>query len=650
LQNRIIAKPILGLGIILLILPCGIPQKFAYGQTSNASPSNGFLAVQAAYLSLNKDASDGTGAPQVGLNSSYPTGEKDWTKAKAQYPAEAARFQPCVDKLQQAISLIKQVAPLTRPPISNGSLAKINANTSAATQLIAQARDCAPKQPMLQASAQIDQPNLPPDSSYGPVQPSNPGGGVTGGGGVGVGIGVGPWGGGPANGGITDGGTGGPEAPGLPPDWMTPDQKQKWYQQNKPINPSNGSYNACANPYESEHDPRCQKGLAKNQPPPPNPRPRPSTQPPSGNRPPFDLGQYVRGLTQGVQDCGQGLVSLANDLTVFGSYFGQGSSRLLRGDLTGDEFIKAANVLGLQPGQSVTLRGIAAEMGQQNLGVSPFDAGRLAGRRICQYGLIPGALKAAKYAGNPTVAGGSPLNPLKGPGVLQNSGNLAKGTWVSTPRGPIQLGAKLGADSKFGNVYEASNQPGKVIKISKPVETSGTSKTNMPADGGYTFPRQQAGSRELQRAGIPTPNIDFAQNASPGPSYMIMDNVNTKWPGARLASQIANQMSDLSGPEIQAIKNLYNKIIANNLVWPDGHLGNIFLYDGANGIEAGVLDADMIFPASEAAVQDAWVKDYLVQPMMQAGGFNVVKFVNGGYTSSEMMQTLWNSRFGGSIP
>src|SRR5205085_5361361 len=125
------------------------------------------------------------------------------------------------------------------------------------------------------------------------------------------------------------------------------------------------------------------------------------------------------------------------------------------------DFITAANLLGLQPGESITLRAIYQEASTQNIGISPFDAGRIAGRRICSYAVVPGGLKALKGIGGIRTAGITPFNPLKGAAISEaatadaaaaSGQSVLPGKWIQTPKGPVLLG-KLRGTGAFGNVY-----------------------------------------------------------------------------------------------------------------------------------------------------------------------------------------------------
>jgi hypothetical protein len=85
-------------------------------QTNQQNPVVERLEVSNGAISVRHDATDGLGAPQIGLDPNYPTSTAAWNTVKSRYPEAAARYQPCVDQYTQAITEVKQIAPLTRRP------------------------------------------------------------------------------------------------------------------------------------------------------------------------------------------------------------------------------------------------------------------------------------------------------------------------------------------------------------------------------------------------------------------------------------------------------------------------------------------------------------------------------------------------------
>jgi hypothetical protein len=290
------------------------------------------------------------------------------------------------------------------------------------------------------------------------------------------------------------------------------------------------------------------------------------------------------------------------------------------------DFVTASQLLGLQPGQSITLRTIFQEAQTNVIGISPFEAGRIAGRRICSYALVPGVAKAAKSLGGIASEGATPYNPVRGAAISENSGSLS-GKWIRTPNGTVQLG-RLRGSGAFGDVYDMGGQRGRVMKISnaKPISAQ-------------SFPRQVAGSSYAQSAGIPTPKIYSSQFAAPGqPSFLVMDDISARWPG----SQIVSDVQQLGPAQKAAIQRLYTQVGDNGLVWADGHSSNIFFTNGAGGVTAGIVDSDMVFPASEFAEQDAFVKNTVGNIMIQTGQQGLLF---KGFNAQQMMNALFRARY-----
>ena len=370
------------------------------------------------------------------------------------------------------------------------------------------------------------------------------------------------------------------------------------------VPPIPGGVNVCNDP-NAWRIPQCNQG-----------GPGRSTQPIGPARPtnsPASISdglQYLRGIQQGLGDCAKA------GLDLFAA-----AASMARGD-----FVTATQTLGLQPGQSIALRTIVGEARTQVIGVSPFEAGRIAGRRICAYGLIPGIGRAAKSLGGIRTPGNTPYNPIRGAAIAENSGSLA-GKWIRTPSGTVQLGPLLGSGA-FGDVYRIAGQPGKVMKLSNAKPISAPS-----------FARQVAGSSSLQNAGVSTPRIYDAQFGGPGqPSYLVMDDIGARWPGAQIFSDI----QQLGPAQMRAIQNLYDQISDHGLVWADGHSSNIFFESDAGGLTAGVVDSDMVFPASQFAAQDAFVKNTVGNILIQTGQQGLLF---RGFNAQQMMKALFQARY-----
>lgn len=374
-----------------------------------------------------------------------------------------------------------------------------------------------------------------------------------------------------------------------------------------------GGYNYCDNPAGTQPAGCvCPSRTGNSNPPTSNSRPLPPT---------FDPLQYGKGVFEGLLDC----AGAFRDLGAAAGYMVQGN------------FVAAANALGLQPGESVTLRAIFQEATTQNLGISPEEAGRIAGRRLCAYAIVPAALKIPKTLKGLNAPGASSLNPIKGGGISKNARSLA-GKWVDTPSGPIRLGINLG-NGKFASVYKLPQ--GRAIKIS-----------TLDPDAGASFNGQKAGADLLRKAGIPTPSIYGVSVGGPGePSFLYTDDVTATGPGSAWKNgQILGGDVNLDVPKLTAIRDLYTQIRNAGLTWADGHAGNVFWF--GNGT-AGVLDADMVFESNQLLqqpkftmgnIQDAFQRAGMWNPVLGLPGWNALLNEMIGNPASQM-NNLWNAQF-----
>jgi hypothetical protein len=286
---------------------------------------------------------------------------------------------------------------------------------------------------------------------------------------------------------------------------------------------------------------------------------------------------YVRGLRSGAGDCIQNF----GDLLVGANSFAHG------------DFVGAARSWGLTPGQSVTLKAIYAEGTQTVVGqnVSASDQGRIAGRRICMYGLIPGGAKAGGEAWRAGVPGTSALNPLKGTAVLEESTNQPAslaGKFIQTADGPLQLGNFMGSGT-FGSVYKLPK--GLVAKIS-----------NSSYGSSESFPRQLEGSHRLRQIGVDTPTIYRMEPAGPGtPALLVMDDVFSKWKGVQQMGTAAYNklLSGARAPYDAALTKLSNQLADAGYIWPDNHLNNVMFRPSGVGLSAIVHDSDMVLTVPE---------------------------------------------------
>ena len=396
---------------------------------------------------------------------------------------------------------------------------------------------------------------------------------------------------------------------------------------------------------------RLPAGCYCNTPPPPQPAAsKPTRLTPDVKNSAPDTIRYTAGVVNGLGNCVQSMV----DLVAAAGYLARGYVDVELGRASGGilntepansaPFAQAAKLLGLQPGQSIILRQIAQEAEMPRIEVNgkpadPYIGGTSAGQRICLYGLIPGAVKAAKgvppettpiqepgtVGTRPTPEPGSPGTVQRSPGTQEAgspgtrptntatrgtppingsegttptsavrgtrlsgvvSDNVAApsltGRWIQTPRGPIQLGNFVGK-GEFGAVYEKAGNPNQVVKIG----------TNLP-DTQASFNDQVAGKNLLKAIDKNiTPNIDENIPASGGqPPVMTLDNVFKK-PGAFQATSKGTartqatidagtptdslpKVTPAEARQVQTAKQqLIDKITGGGLIAGDLHGGNI---------------------------------------------------------------------------
>jgi len=344
-----------------------------------------------------------------------------------------------------------------------------------------------------------------------------------------------------------------------------------------------------------------------------------------------DTLNYGRGLADGIGGCVKGFADLL-----------AGADSFLNRD-----FVNAAKLWGLSPGQSMTLKMIFQEAQTQVIGkgVSAYEAGNIAGRRLCAYGIVPGLTKAAHVSFGPV--GKSPLRAINGSVALDtaasDSAPSLANNWVQTAKGPVKLGGFIGK-GEFGAVFEDEN-PNRVAKIS-----------NSNSDSAASFPRQQQGANRLTAAGIQTPKVYEMTPATPGkPAVMIMDNAMKKWPGATTVPDGAYKgLPQQLKVDMQiALEDLGNQMGAKGLVWADGHVGNAaFLPKAGGGLMAIPIDADMIYtPHEMPGVLNSEAGGGLVNLLMKNGFADMVKGQMYGtdplLSASTWMHDLFRARFGG---
>jgi hypothetical protein len=327
---------------------------------------------------------------------------------------------------------------------------------------------------------------------------------------------------------------------------------------------------------------------------------------------------YVRGLIDGMGDGFKGFGNVA----LGAAFFAKGMTGLQTGQgLGGDDFVNAAKAWGLTPGESIVLKGLAAELNKPVVGsnVSAYDQGRTGGQRILNYAVAPAALEAAGPAlgsrappgstgANPLLkasaeAGDTAANPLKGQDLLEATSsenpeglatqypNALANKFIETGNGPVrQLGAYQGGGA-FGQVFGLADEP-LVIKLSTTFEDSAPS-----------FPRQITGSERLKSAEVDTPTIEPMQPVGPNqPAALVMDDVQKKWPGAQQYGRVefANLAETPYNQVRAAAQDVYNKLVKKGFVGADLSVNNMmFQLNGKGGLNAIVHDADMIFDIDE---------------------------------------------------
>src|SRR5262249_42274614 len=138
-------------------------------------------------LSVRLDVADAVARPDRAGKPGFPVSLRKWDAFQAQDPQSAAPLVPCVALLRQAADIIRPVAPLMEPPITEAKRRRLNDATSRATVLVTQATRCIDNaRPPDVFSANGGPPSRAPGGEAGPDVPrdrSSPGprGGTSGG-------------------------------------------------------------------------------------------------------------------------------------------------------------------------------------------------------------------------------------------------------------------------------------------------------------------------------------------------------------------------------------------------------------------------------------------------------------------------------------
>jgi len=303
------------------------------------------------------------------------------------------------------------------------------------------------------------------------------------------------------------------------------------------------------------------------------------------SNPVADAGDYLHGVVDGFGVCFKSMGSLL-----------AGAGYLVHGD-----FVNAAQAWGLSPGQSVILKTIYTELTTPQINVvsnvTPYEAGVTAGRRLCQYGLIPGATKAAGTAikGAVSTPGSTFLNPIED-GALQNAidstPEAIANKWIQTGKGPVQLGAYAGQGS-FATVFKFGKAS--VIKLSRAnPETLGY--------GPESIEGQSVGAGRLQQTGVETPNTsNYSPGGSGNPASIVADDVTQKYPGSFQLSNAKYHALDgaQQGQALNAVTNATDQIAKGGYVLIDVNPGNFTLQAVGNAMKAIIHDPDMVMTLPE---------------------------------------------------
>jgi hypothetical protein len=343
-----------------------------------------------------------------------------------------------------------------------------------------------------------------------------------------------------------------------------------------------------------------------------------------------DAAQYLSGAVDGFGVCFKGIGSLIAGA----GFFGHG------------DFVNAAKAWGLSPGQSVVLKAMYTEMTTPQINVvsnvTPYQSGLTAGRRLCQYGAIPGATQAAGTAIKGAILPGSTFtNPIKGT-ALQTAINTAPKTlaknWVLTGKGPMQLGAYVGEGS-FASVFKYGTK--QVIKLSK----------NGPETLGYgqqSIGGQQAGAAILGSLQVATPKIASNLSSAGGngiPASLVADDVAAAFPKSfQLTSQVFQKMAQAEQQQVlAAIKAVSDRIAGGGFGWLDINPGNITLQPIQDGFNVIIHDPDMIGPVSQFYNLQAGTapQGVLLFGLQEGGGLSLF---GQQFSAQQLMDLLQNGR------
>jgi len=338
-----------------------------------------------------------------------------------------------------------------------------------------------------------------------------------------------------------------------------------------------------------------------------------------------DTFDYTYGLALGASDCIKGF----HDMFAGAALFSDG------------DFAGAAKAWGIEPGQSATLRELSTK--RVGRGVSPLDAGRVDGRRICGYAVVPGTLKAAKTAVATKLRGAGATSeiPLSTAETYRATSSqafapLIAGKWIPTSRGPVQLGKYIGKGA-MAAMYEDPLNPGQVLKVS-----------NGTIEGKLSIPRQFEHAGRLERARVPAVKVHEHIPGGPNhPGVLRMDHVNKQWPTAKRfePGEWSKIETHQRTPYELAIQDAGRKIGGAGLVANDLHSGNFGFVPTRNGFLGIIIDHDMTWTIPEFLDHLDSPSGQNVKTILRKGGYDPYS-MPAPNSAAAWMDAIFNSRFG----
>ena len=178
-------------------------------------------------------------------------------------------------------------------------------------------------------------------------------------------------------------------------------------------------------------------------------------------------------------------------------------------------------------------------------------------------------------------------------------------------------------------MYEVKNMPGSLLKVVRFDEAGAKSITT-----------QLAGKELLNKTtSIATPAMEDA--SAQGINALIVQDVTKAFPGGTAF----NSTATATAAQKAAIKTMFDEMGQKGLVWEDGALRNVFVYETRNGLRAGILDTDRIFRFSEIGNQSDSIQALIVQKTydgLKASGVSPFRA-----TAEDYMDALFRFYYGG---